>query len=91
MNVILVCELCGVSTLPTCQSIICTSSIRHYTDNRYSINHQLNHLAMRNYTMIELYSELNTYSVFILKQLSSSWNNDVVSIAAKRVLLIKSL
>jgi hypothetical protein len=46
---------------------------------------------MRNYTMIELYSELNTYSVFILKQLSSSWSNDVVSIAAKRVLLIKSL
>jgi hypothetical protein len=47
---------------------------------------------MRQYTMIELYSELSQYSEFILKQLSSSYaNDDVVSIAAKRVLLIKSL
>jgi hypothetical protein len=46
---------------------------------------------MRQYTMIELYLELNEYSEFILKQLSSYANDDIVSIAAKRVLLIKSL
>jgi hypothetical protein len=46
---------------------------------------------MRNYTMIELYSELNTYSEFILKQLSSYANDNIVCIAAKRVLSIKSL
>jgi hypothetical protein len=46
---------------------------------------------MKQYTMTELYLELSQYSEFILKQLSSYGNDEVVSIAAKRVLLIKSL
>jgi hypothetical protein len=40
---------------------------------------------MRNYLMIDLYSELNQYSEFILTQLIAC-NDDVVSVAARRVL-----
>jgi hypothetical protein len=42
---------------------------------------------MRNYSMMDLYSELNQYSEFILTQLIAC-KDDVVSVAAKRVLLI---
>jgi len=42
------------------------------------------------YSMIDLYSELNQYSEFILTQLVAC-DNGVVSIAAKRVLLIRNL
>jgi hypothetical protein len=40
--------------------------------------------------MIDLYSELNQYSEFILTQLVAC-DNGIVSIAAKRVLLIRNL
>ena len=40
--------------------------------------------------MIDLYSELNQYSEFILTQLVAC-DEDIVSLAAKRVLLIRSL
>jgi hypothetical protein len=40
--------------------------------------------------MIDLYLELNQYSKFMLEQLIAC-NDNVVSLAAKRVLLIKSL
>lgn len=46
---------------------------------------------MRQYSMIELYEELTQYSEFILKQLASCEDDIVCSIAAKRVLLMKSL
>ena len=42
------------------------------------------------YSMIDLYSELNQYSEFILTQLVAC-DKDIVSLAAKRVLLIRSL
>ena len=42
------------------------------------------------YSMIDLYLELNQYSKFMLDQLIAC-DDDIVSQAAKRVLLIKSL
>jgi hypothetical protein len=41
-------------------------------------------------SMRELYLELNQYSIFILEQVIAC-NRDVVSLAAKRVLLSRSL
>ena len=45
---------------------------------------------MRKYSMIEVYSDLFKCSDFILEQVVAC-NEDVFSLAAKRVLLIRSL
>jgi hypothetical protein len=47
-------------------------------------------IVMRKYSMIEVYSDLFKCSDFILEQVIAC-NEDVFSLAAKRVLLIRSL
>ena len=71
--------------------LVINQSITYSIAIHIALINQLNHLVMKQYTMTELYLELSQYSEFILKQLSSYGNDEVVSIAAKRVLLIKSL